>query len=185
MRWICVSVRVGEYFGAMCGKKTLRQICRQRQMPQWSWMPLFTLRNILIHLSHTSLLLPIGVVPASEEISNTSSLSSRTTKAGETTRKVLKHIPSGIVSICHCQMYWDNNHCRCLLHALWALFYSYVPYNTVNHHLKTQDGFFLFCFSAFKRIAVSAPRTYPQEHVLVCWCYWMSDWSVSLRFSTL
>ncbi len=29
---LCVSVRVGEYFGAVCGKKTPRQICRQRQM---------------------------------------------------------------------------------------------------------------------------------------------------------
>lgn len=153
MRWICVSVRVGEYFGAMCAKKgkdTEADLQTETDATQWSWMPLFTLRNNLIHLSHTSLLSPTGVVPASEEISSTTSLSRRTTKAGKTTRKVLKHISSRIVSICHCQMYWDNNHCCCLLHALWALFYSYVPYNTVNHRLKTREGFFLFVFLHLK-----------------------------------
>lgn len=53
-----LSVRVGEYFGPCVEKrKEEADLQTETDVTRWLWMPLFTFKNSLVHLSHTSLLL--------------------------------------------------------------------------------------------------------------------------------
>lgn len=63
-------------------------------------------------------------------------------KRRESTRNALQN---RLVSMCRCQMNWDNHRCGCVLWALWVHFHSYVLQYQNQSSLKSAQRI-LFCF---------------------------------------
>lgn len=101
----CVSVRVGEYFWGCVWKKTPRQIGRQRQMRLSGHECLCLHLEIVLRTSDTPhRSFPLEPHQHQEKFPAQVLCQGELQNEGESTRKVLEHIPSRIVSISHCQM---------------------------------------------------------------------------------
>lgn len=85
-----LSVRVGEYFGPCVEKrKEEADLQTETDVTRWLWMPLFTFKNSLVHLSHTSLRLSTAAMSVKGEISS----QRWSKKGGKQPKKMFKHIP--------------------------------------------------------------------------------------------